>query len=181
MTKISAPSEPGRYVGDIFFGDPADSVRGTHRWDGRAWLPMAARTPNETATQAVERWQAEWLRGDGAPRWGDGVDWSTARLIARRLDEGVTRPPAMQISSQEPPAIALLREAAARFREYERHYLAKVQPADRGVPGPAADKINAVAQANAAHNAELAGRIEALLAYRSSCLAGPPASDPRPQ
>lgn len=36
----------GSFVGDIFFGDPGNSTRGTHRWDGSDWqmLPTDAET-----------------------------------------------------------------------------------------------------------------------------------------
>lgn len=42
MAAISAfmrgqPHEPGSYVGDVFYGDPIDTTRGTHSWDGSAW------------------------------------------------------------------------------------------------------------------------------------------------
>ena len=34
------PSEMGQFVGDIFFGDPTNSTRGTHRWTGTEWVPL---------------------------------------------------------------------------------------------------------------------------------------------
>ena len=34
------PSERGEFVGDIFFGDPDYRTRGTHRWDGSAWVEL---------------------------------------------------------------------------------------------------------------------------------------------
>lgn len=34
------PSEPGGYVGDIFFGNPDNSTQGTHRWDGSQWVEL---------------------------------------------------------------------------------------------------------------------------------------------
>lgn len=34
------PSERGEFVGDIYFGDLDNSTRGTHRWDGSAWVEL---------------------------------------------------------------------------------------------------------------------------------------------
>ena len=34
------PSEPGGYVGDIFFGNPDNPTQGTHRWDGSQWTEL---------------------------------------------------------------------------------------------------------------------------------------------
>lgn len=34
------PSEPGGYVGDIFFGNPDNPTQGTHRWDGSQWVKL---------------------------------------------------------------------------------------------------------------------------------------------
>lgn len=41
LTAPESPAEPGAYDGDIFFGDPADTTRATHRWTAaQGWLPM---------------------------------------------------------------------------------------------------------------------------------------------
>ena len=40
------PSERGEFVGDIYFGDPDNSTRGTHRWDGSQWAEL----PDERVT-----------------------------------------------------------------------------------------------------------------------------------
>ena len=39
-----SPVDRGEFVGDIFYGDPSNSTRGTHRWTGAAWeaLPTDA-------------------------------------------------------------------------------------------------------------------------------------------
>lgn len=39
-----SPVDRGEFVGDIFYGDPTNSTRGTHRWTGAAWeaLPTDA-------------------------------------------------------------------------------------------------------------------------------------------
>lgn len=42
------PTEPGSFVGDIYFGDPVHSTRGTHRWTGERW----ERLPDEAAVLA---------------------------------------------------------------------------------------------------------------------------------
>ena len=39
MTAMT-PSEPGGYVGDIFFGNPDNPTQGTHRWDGSEWAKL---------------------------------------------------------------------------------------------------------------------------------------------
>lgn len=31
---LAQPTEPGGFLGDIFFGDPENTTRGTHRWGG---------------------------------------------------------------------------------------------------------------------------------------------------
>lgn len=41
---LAVPSEPGGFVGDIFFGDPQHSCRGTHKWTGKTWEKL----PDET-------------------------------------------------------------------------------------------------------------------------------------
>jgi hypothetical protein len=48
------PSEPGGFVGDIFFGDPRNSTRGTHRWSGDRWeaLPSDAEVLTELLAEA---------------------------------------------------------------------------------------------------------------------------------
>lgn len=33
-------SEPGGYVGDIYFGNPDNPTQGTHRWDGSQWVKL---------------------------------------------------------------------------------------------------------------------------------------------
>ena len=45
---------PGGFIGDIFFGDPRHSTRGTHRWDGVQWieLPSEAEVLTELLAQA---------------------------------------------------------------------------------------------------------------------------------
>ena len=35
-----SPSESGSFLGDIFFGDPLKTTRGTHRWDGCQWQAL---------------------------------------------------------------------------------------------------------------------------------------------
>lgn len=35
-----SPFDRGDYVGDIFFGDPENSTRGTHRWNGSQWVEL---------------------------------------------------------------------------------------------------------------------------------------------
>ena len=39
---LASPSEMGGFVGDIFYGDPRNSTRGTHRWDGSEWVKMSS-------------------------------------------------------------------------------------------------------------------------------------------
>lgn len=38
--KVPGADERGEFVGDIFFGDPKNSTRGTHRWDGSEWVEL---------------------------------------------------------------------------------------------------------------------------------------------
>lgn len=50
-----SPTEPGGFVGDIFFGDPEHTTLGTHRWDGAKWCPLADATESLVALLAKER------------------------------------------------------------------------------------------------------------------------------
>lgn len=35
-----APTEPGGFVGDIYYGDPERTTLGTHRWNGTEWVAL---------------------------------------------------------------------------------------------------------------------------------------------
>lgn len=55
-----APTEPGAFIGDIFFGDRKNTTRGTHRWDGSAWseLPSDAEVLMDLLAQERGRTEA---------------------------------------------------------------------------------------------------------------------------
>ena len=61
-TAIQQPSplDRGGFIGDIFFGDPHNSTRGTHRWNGSAWvaLPSDAEVLAELLAEARSRAEA---------------------------------------------------------------------------------------------------------------------------
>lgn len=61
MTSVTLPTEPGAYVGDIYYGDPVNTTLGTHRWDGTAWhgllLPQEER--NRIVLGALISWIAQ--------------------------------------------------------------------------------------------------------------------------
>ncbi len=54
------PSERGEFVGDIYFGDPSSSTRGTHRWDGSPWIGL----PDERVTLPEMLAEARSQRGE---------------------------------------------------------------------------------------------------------------------
>lgn len=41
---IEEPSEPGGFVGDIWFGHPVKRTMGTHRWTGDTWEELPSET-----------------------------------------------------------------------------------------------------------------------------------------
>nr|WP_047573268.1 hypothetical protein [Methylobacterium sp. ZNC0032] len=42
---INQPDGPGAYEGDVFFGDPVNTTRATHRWTiGAGWQSMEQRS-----------------------------------------------------------------------------------------------------------------------------------------
>ncbi len=54
---MNEPCESGCYTGDIFFGDPEDSTKATHRWDGQRWHTFEPTTPmnlNERIAKATQ-------------------------------------------------------------------------------------------------------------------------------
>lgn len=110
------------------------------------------------------------------------ADWRTsppAQLAELRevmldpiIDETLAFDPSPKVyeETREPPAIGLLREAAARFREYERLHLDKVAAEHEVSPHDPDPVTIKDATAKAERNAEIAGKIEAFLAYRASML-----------
>ena len=38
----ATPTEPGGFVGDIYYGDPERPTFGTHRWNGSEWMALAS-------------------------------------------------------------------------------------------------------------------------------------------
>ena len=78
------PSEPGSFLGDIFFGDPLKTTRGTHRWDGAQWVELPdervslmellanARAQRDDLLEAARK--ALDLLAKGAPGWGVAKD-----------------------------------------------------------------------------------------------------------
>lgn len=53
--QIEEPTEPGSFVGDIWFGDQIKRTRGTHRWDGAAWQSLPTETEVLIELLAKER------------------------------------------------------------------------------------------------------------------------------
>ena len=82
-----APSEPGEFVGDIFFGDPDNSTRGTHRWDGSQWVEL----PDERASMVELLTSARAQRDELlqiARRWSalDGGAWHVQRHASEKAE-----------------------------------------------------------------------------------------------
>lgn len=59
---LTIPSEPGGFAGDIFFGDPNNSTRGTHRWDGSQWVELPDERVTLAELLAKAREQRDYLR-----------------------------------------------------------------------------------------------------------------------
>ena len=81
------PSEPGEFVGDIFFGDPDNSTRGTHRWDGSQWVEL----PDERASMVELLTSARAQRDELlqiARRWSalDGGAWHVQRHASEKAE-----------------------------------------------------------------------------------------------
>lgn len=65
MTELAeklVPSEPGEFVGDIFYGNPERTTEGTHRWTGSEWVCLPTDAEALTALLAKSREEAELLR-----------------------------------------------------------------------------------------------------------------------
>jgi len=52
---IEEPTEPGSFVGDIWFGRQDNRTYGTHRWDGAAWQALPTETEALIGLLAKER------------------------------------------------------------------------------------------------------------------------------
>lgn len=44
---MQQPNKPGAFTGDVFYGDPDDTTKGTHCWDGTRWVKMAPADEDE--------------------------------------------------------------------------------------------------------------------------------------
>ena len=66
------PSEIGQFVGDIFFGDPTNSIRGTHRWTGTEWVPLP--TDVEVLVEMLADARAQ-IAALSPPSTGEAVAW----------------------------------------------------------------------------------------------------------
>ena len=64
---LASPSEMGGFVGDIFYGDPRNSTRGTHRWDGDRWVEI----PSEAETLVSMLATSRQVRDDLAQHIGE--------------------------------------------------------------------------------------------------------------
>lgn len=81
------PSEPGGFVGDIFFGNPDNPTQGTHRWDGSQWVELPDERVALTELLARARAQRDELL-QIARRWSalDGGAWHVQRHASEKAE-----------------------------------------------------------------------------------------------
>jgi len=87
----SKPTEMGGFVGDIFYGDPVHTTRGTHRWTGTEWrrLPSEVETLTELLAEARARVAA--LQQAGEPISRENLEAELRETIGLYVREAVTR------------------------------------------------------------------------------------------
>lgn len=56
----------------------------TNRWSENVAMSPPALL---NAVDQVQAWEDEWIYSEDNPHWGDRIAWSTARDIAKRLDD----------------------------------------------------------------------------------------------
>lgn len=83
--QIEEPTEPGSFVGDIWFGDQIKRTRGTHRWDGAAWQSLPTET--EVLIELLAKERAKIARLTEALKWY-GEQARLCRLIHSEGDAG---------------------------------------------------------------------------------------------
>lgn len=101
--EVERPSEPGEFVGDIFYGNPERTTEGTHRWTGSEWVRLPTDAEALTALLAKSREEAEPLRASlrdtldflerHSNRW-DGVNGKHPQVVvtAARAALSAARP-----------------------------------------------------------------------------------------
>jgi hypothetical protein len=102
-TTIKCPEQAGMFVGDAFFGDPEDSGRATHRWEGVQWESI----PADVETLCLLLAKARVERDD----------------IRARLDE-LERENAMlkEIMREAMSALVEAHDCIASWGSYSSHY-----------------------------------------------------------
>ncbi len=99
---IKCPEQAGMFVGDAFFGDPEDSGRATHRWEGVQWESIPADVETLCLLVAKARVQRDDLRArldelerenaalqkerDYAVKWGNAAVESVQEAMWRYQD-----------------------------------------------------------------------------------------------
>ena len=65
---------------------PSETARDVMRCAIKAALEARTPTDHSELIERVEAWEREWLSAGHTPHWGDGIEWGTAKEIARRLE-----------------------------------------------------------------------------------------------
>lgn len=111
---IEEPTEPGSFVGDIWFGRQDNRTYGTHRWDGAAWQALPTETEALIGLLAKERVKiarlTEALKAEHAywVKCAD-ADWAEQDLherlaeypIMRKMTEAMRKADALSAALQE--------------------------------------------------------------------------------
>lgn len=135
--------------------------------------PARAPAPDPEALDWLDRWHAKDTPEGGVDRRSDETDMYTRAVVLDAFVTGRTAGEASSVVDVSESGLGLLREAAALFREYERHHTAKAEAilcADYPVGEERQAATDAAFQAasdttqKAEHNAAIASRIEEFIA-----------------
>lgn len=113
------PREMGQYVGDIFFGDPTNSTRGTHRWTGTEWVPLPTDVEVLVEMLADARAQIAALSppstgGEGEANQVGAAEAEVGRYVYRRIERLMDAKP----GTVEGAELCYLAEIAEGIEEY---------------------------------------------------------------
>lgn len=86
---VNSPDMPGAYEGDVFFGDPKNTTKATHRWSGGQWTSLEASPPVSERERELEAMLVE-VRA--------AIPARSARShffeLAQKIDKALTAQPA---------------------------------------------------------------------------------------
>lgn len=81
-----APTEPGGFEGDIYYGDPIKTTMGTHRWQGGEWHELPSETEAVLGLLAKARTElAAALEREAALR--EALEQMRKRAMSTRGDQ----------------------------------------------------------------------------------------------